>query len=254
MESKVKEILRRGEVALGSFVTEFGLPSVAEIYGLSGFDFLVADTEHSAFNLETVANLVRGAKAAGLDTIVRIRENSPSLFAQALDLGAEGLLVPHCDTKEDAIRAVRAAKYAPLGERGVFGAGPAAKYGTVEGYFEKANRGTLLAVQIESALAVENIEEILEVEGIDVFFVGPYDLSQSLGRIGQITDPEVERAVKKVIAAAKERQRDTGILVLDYELARKWLKEGVRFLAYGVDAIIFRQALGEIARTLKQGG
>ena len=251
MPSRVKDLLAKKKLALGSFITEIPSPAVPEIFGLAGFDFVIADTEHSSFTLETVANLVRGGRLAGTDVFVRVRENNPSLITQALDTGSQGIVVPHCDTKEDALAAVRRAKYSPLGERGVFGASAAAKYGLVEDYFNKANQGTMVIVQIESEEAVENAGEISSVKGVDVVFVGPYDLSQTLGLIGEVNHPRVEKAIRKVLAAAKKFEKPAGILVVDLPGARKWIKEGVSFLVYSVEALIFRQSLEEIARNVR---
>lgn len=235
---KVKSALEADRFVIGSFVT-IGAPALAEVMGLAGFDFLVIDAEHGPLSIETAENLVRAAELAGTAPLVRVAENNPAAITRALDIGAHGVQVPHITTADQARRAVQAAKYYPGGSRGV-AMMRSAQYSAVQPstYFARANAETMVVLQCETAAAVENLPEILEVEGIDVIFVGPYDLSQSLGTPGQVNKPEVQdmigRALDTIIASGVA----AGTVALSPAHARLLIQKGVRYLTLGADYLL----------------
>src|SRR4030042_3992909 len=202
MQKDIKAALKSGQPLIGSF---FRLPSpdLAEIFGEAGFYFIIIDQEHGPLTPETTSNLVRACDLVGMAAIVRIPDNQPWYFQHALDVGALGVQVPQIRTLADAERAVQLSKFSPLGRRGVCRNVRAARYSARDrfDYLEGSNRDTVVVIQIESKEGVENITEILGVPGIDVVFIGPYDLSQSLGLPGQVEHRLGRSAMEQVVPA-----------------------------------------------------
>jgi 2-keto-3-deoxy-L-rhamnonate aldolase RhmA len=210
LASKIQEKLRRGEVSLGSWIS-MGHVSSAEILASAGFEWIVIDTEHTAIDVSEVLRLIMAIEGRGCIPLVRLAWNDPIQAKAVLDSGAAGILVPMVNSKAEAELAVKSIKYPPLGIRGV-GLARAQGYGqTFKEYVEAANRDTLLLLQIEHIDAVNNIEEILSVEGVDGTYIGPYDLSMSMGLPGQIHHPEVRAAMDRVLKATIEKGLAPGI-------------------------------------------
>jgi len=239
----VKARLRERGFVLGTFV-EVGAPGLVEIVGLAGFDFTVIDCEHAAFSGELVGELIRAAENASTSPVVRIRCNDPGAALEALDLGAAGLHIPQIASPEDALRAVRATKFPPLGCRGFNPYVRAAQYGTVgiDTFRKASDEDTLVVLHIEAHESIGKIEEILAVPGIDVAFLGPYDLSQTLGIPGEVTHARVREAMRAVVRAAKPHGVAVGCFANDPEQAEIWLGEGVSYLTYSVDSWLFLDA------------
>ena len=201
--NKMKEKLRAGQPAFGVSMM-IPSPQIIEMIGELGFDWVLIDCEHGTISLETVELMVMAAEASGLTPIVRPWTNSADAILRVMDRGAMGVQVPHVNTAQDARRAVESVKYHPLGRRGMASGTRPAQYGlgvsAIE-YVEWVNRETLVCVQLEEAEALHNIDAILGVEGVDVYFVGPSDLGQSMGYPGQPGVPEVEGAIDDAFAA-----------------------------------------------------
>ena len=238
-ENKLKAKLNNGEVALGPFVN---LNSVAliEIAAYAGFDFVILDTEHGPLDILTAENLCRVAQGTGITPIVRIRENDPAQILRALDIGAGGVQVPQICTKEDAEAVVHAAKYAPLGMRGVSPYTRAARY-FVDGarIFERLNAESMVLIHLEGVEGLENLEEIISVPGLDVIFLGPYDLSQSLGIPGQVSDPRVVDRMREAAEQINAAGLTVGTFADSPEAARRWIDAGVRYVSLSVDTGIY---------------
>ena len=195
--NRMKSLLLSGKPAFGVSIM-IPSPQIVEMVGRLGFDWILIDLEHGAITLETAEELVRAAESVGLTPIARPRENTAADILQLMDRGAMGVQVPHVNTAEDARRAVAAVKYHPLGTRGLGGGTRAADYGfggAFDQYVETANREALVCVQIEEEEGVGNADAICQVEGVDVVFVGPSDLSQSMGFPGNPGAPEVQQAI-----------------------------------------------------------
>ncbi|MBA7554260.1 2-keto-3-deoxy-L-rhamnonate aldolase [subsurface metagenome] len=249
----IKEKMNRGEFVVGPFMKSRD-PAMAEIVGLAGFDFAILDMEHSALSIESMEDLIRMAEVRGIDSIVRVPEISESAISGPLDAGASGVLVPHVDTRKQAEEVVFLSKFSPLGERGMDVFARAADYSHLpkEVFLREANRKTLLIVQIEGKKGVENLDEILQVKGLDTIFVGPYDLSQSLGVPGEIDHPKVVEKIKQVVGKVRKAGLSLGIYVDDVETAKKWIDLGVQFIALLVDAVIFFRACQSLVAPLKK--
>jgi 4-hydroxy-2-oxoheptanedioate aldolase len=238
-----KARLREKGFVAGPFVG-VGSPALVEMLGLAGFDFVVIDCEHAAFSGEMAGQLIRAAEAAVIAPLVRVRRNDPGDILEALDLGAVGLHVPQIGTPDDARRAVEASKFPPLGCRGFNPFVRAARYGAcgVEEFRRTADDDTLLVLHIEARESLEKVEQIVATPGFDVAFLGPYDLSQTLGIPGEVTHPRVREAMRAVVQAARPHGVAVGCFANNAEQARLWLDEGVSYLAYSVDSVMFLEA------------
>jgi 4-hydroxy-2-oxoheptanedioate aldolase len=205
----LKAKLLSGEPAFGVSVM-FPSPQLVEMAGRLGFDWVLIDCEHGSISPESAETMVLAAEAVGITPVARPWVNSEEAILRLLDRGAMGVQVPHVNTAADARRAVESVKYSPRGRRGLASGTRSAGYGltaSMSEYTQVANRETLVCVQLEEAEALENIDEILQVEGVDVFFLGPSDLSQSLGHPGRPDAPEVrlamDEAFDKITAAGR---------------------------------------------------
>jgi 4-hydroxy-2-oxoheptanedioate aldolase len=226
---------------------------ICEILGHAGFDFCLIDLEHGAINLETAENMVRATETAGMASIIRVAHNRPELISQALDLGAGGVHIPTISTREEAQEAVWASKFAPLGGRGVHPAVRASRYSADQPiYFNKANNETIVVLAIEGTKGVDNIGEILKVKCIDAVFVGPYDLSQSLGIVGQVTHPKVVDKIQEIIALSKKADVAVGIFTDMPEGAKDWAKQGVLYCCSGLVAKMLFQACSDYVKRVRR--
>ena len=239
----LKTKLKNNELTIGSWIM-MNTPMSVEVMSLAGFEWLVIDIEHTSINLETTENLIRTIQANGIDALVRVSKNEEVVIKKVLDMGANGIIVPMVSSKEDALQAVEYAKYPPIGKRGV-GLYRASKYGIgFEKYKKWVDKELIIIAQIEHIHAVRNIDEILEVEGIDGIIIGPYDLSGSMGYPGEFDRIDVKDAVSKVLEKCKEKDIPSGFHVVDTDALKlqEKIKEGCTFLAYGIDYFFMRDA------------
>jgi 4-hydroxy-2-oxoheptanedioate aldolase len=247
---RFREAISQGMV-IGPFSKSLD-PAFIEIMGHTGFDFVVLDLEHGPNSVLSLQNLIRAAEVSGLFPIVRVKHNSPSLISEVLDVGAGGIQAPSISSKEEAEEVVHAARFAPLGMRGVCRFVRAASYSSLDRYeyFAQANT-TVVVLQLEGVAAVRNIRQILSVKGVDIIFVGPYDLSQSLGVPGDVENPRVTEAMKTIVDECLTRDVVVGTFVDTIEGARKWRAAGVRYLCYSVDVGLFTEKCQETTRFLR---
>lgn len=236
MRNLLKEKLYNGENTIGPFM-KLPSPAVVEVFGLAGFDYVIIDCEHGPLDMMIAEEMIRAAHLANVSAVVRVGENNPLMIAKALDIGADAVQIPQVSTKEDAMQAVKSAKFAPLGERGVCRYVRAAKYSSLDKtqYFKTANTDTLVIAQIEGLEGINNLDDILDVEGIDVIFIGPYDLSQSLGITGDVKNIKVLDKMKEVIEKAKLKNKIVGTFVDDIETGKKFKEAGIQYISYSVD-------------------
>lgn len=254
MKNKSLEKLNRKETVFGIFCN-LNSPEAVEIMGLAKFDFVILDMEHGPFTPETVQNLARAAERRGLTPLARTTSGSRTDILRALDTGACGIVVPQVETPEDAREIAKWSRYHPEGLRGV--AMPrSADFGSKDifEYFEEANKETLVAVQIESQEALDNLDAILEVPGIDMAFVGPFDLSQSLGIPGQVTHERIEKALDSILSACQRHGKFSGIFAANAAQARKLAERGFGFIAVGLDTTLLYSAakalVGDLGKTI----
>lgn len=252
LAAAVKADLKAGRPSIGSWLS-MAHESIAEILAGAGYDWVVVETEHTAIDNSEVLRLMMAIEGAGSLPFVRVAWNDPIQIKAVLDSGAAGILVPMVNSAADARAAVDACKYPPLGKRGV-GLARAQGYGqNFKEYVERANEDGLLMVQIEHVDAVRNIEEILDVEGIDGTFIGPYDMSLSMGIPGQLEHPDILAAMDTVLEATKAKGLTPGIHLVHPDGAERRLAEvlgkGYRFLAMGTDILFLGDSARSLART-----
>lgn len=237
----LRERLKQGETVLGTFQF-MRSPMATEALGLAGLDFVIIDQEHGPLSAERSLQMCYAAENGGTCPVVRVRRNDEAEVQRALDIGASGVEIPQIETKADAQDAVNASRFAPLGERGLTPYVRAGKYTGGPQYTEKQNEKVTLIIHIEGTKGVENLDEILSVEGIDVIFIGPYDLSQSLGIPGQVMHESVKEMMKSVCKRASEAGKLVGTFAETPETAQQWIDIGVQYVGYKVDVtILLRQ-------------
>lgn len=241
----------KDDCALGVF-SKTSDPGFIEVLGHAGMDYVIIDLEHGPNSVQTAQNLIRAAQVTGLMPIVRVKESCSSVMAEVLDIGAGGIQVPQIQSKADAEKVIKLTKFSPLGERGVCRFVRAANYSAKDRfqYFKDANEAVII-LQVEGKEGIENLDEILSVEGVDVLFIGPYDLSQSLGVPGQIDNPLVQEEMLKIIKKCAEKGISVGTFVDTKENALKWKSLGVKYISYSVDMGIFYDAAKSIVEMLK---
>lgn len=250
-DNKVRAKLKRGEPVFGTMLTECANPALAKILADAGFDYFFFDLEHGAFTLQTTAPIVQMARLANIVPIVRVTDGLYHLIAPALDIGAQGILVPRVETREVAERSIAALRYPPLGVRGVFGgkgnndfvASPLLEY------TRHANENILAIIQIESKTAVERADELLATPGLDAVLVGPWDLALSLGV--EPSDPLVGEMTQRVIAAAKRHHVASGIHTGDPAQIKMWQARGMTLLSCLTDLELMRNAVQNLAKELR---
>tara|TARA_Y100000991_G_C21959987_1_gene343983 strand:- start:776 stop:1510 length:735 start_codon:yes stop_codon:yes gene_type:complete len=230
---------------IGSWIT-LNNSSVAEIMSGCGFDWLCVDMEHSIIDYTQAQLLIATIQSKGIKAFVRVGENNNRIIKRVLDAGADGIIVPMVNNKEDAIKAINSVKYPPNGNRGV-GLARAQDYGFgFDDYKNNIADNIKLIVQIEHIDAINNLEEILSLDGIDGTFIGPYDLSGSMGKPGKYNDDDVKSVIRNYEITAKKYNKLIGYHVIepDYKLVEKKIKDGYNFIAFSLDTLF----LGTIAR------
>ena len=234
--------LRAGEAVRGCFVRSPD-PDLAEFVAAAGWDFLVFDGEHGRIASTDVADLARAAEVRGVSPIARVPRNEPSTILRFLDAGVHGIHVPWVNTPDEARQVIEAAKYRPEGFRGLAG-NRSIDWRVTPETVTQANAETMVIIHIETADAVEEIDGFLEVAGIDVLFVGPTDLSHSLGHPGRRDHPEVVAAIERVAQAVVDSPVAFGIYAGDSATARRWIERGARYVTTGIESLL-GPAMGE---------
>ncbi len=232
----LKTKLQSGCLALGSWIT-LPNPAVAEIFARAGYDWLVVDLEHSTLTIEQAGELIRVIELAGSAPLVRLTSNEPNQIKRVMDAGAHGIVVPMVNTPQDAVEAVSSTRYAPAGIRGV-GLARAQGYGVnFKEYLKWQENGPVVIVQIEHKLALDSLEEILNVDGVDGYIIGPYDLSCSMGIPGQFDHVDFIEAMDFIKHTGFKIDKPGGLHVVepDQKLLNQTIEAGFRFVAYSVD-------------------
>lgn len=221
---------------------------VVEMIAIAGFDFVVLDMEHGPYALDSVRSCVLAAHARGMSAVVRVRSPEPSLLGSVLDIGADGVLAPHVSSAAMARQVVEAARFAPEGSRGANPYVRAAEYGEGSDWFAKANRDVVVMVMIEGVDGLSALSGILEVPGLDVVFLGPVDISHSMGVPGQPNHPMVLDVMEEAARQAAARGLCTAVFAPDVERARSWRSRGIRMIVCGVDTNHIRSGLSTVMR------
>tara|TARA_B110000305_G_C19462041_1_gene655185 strand:- start:4946 stop:5734 length:789 start_codon:yes stop_codon:yes gene_type:complete len=245
-KSLLKSKLNSNTLSLGSWIT---IPSqqVVEIMGTAGLEWLCIDLEHAPISIESACNLIGHIQGNGMQALVRVSKNEEVVIKRVLDAGADGIIVPMIKSKKDAIEAVSYVKYPPTGKRGV-GLNRAQKYGCdFKNYKNWTENNVVIIPQIEHIEAVNNLEEILSVKGIDGLIVGPYDLSASMGYPGDYNRDDVKKALQKIDLITKKMNKPLGFHVIEsnHEMVIKKIVKGYSFIAFSIDFFF----LGDLLRS-----
>ncbi|MDJ1007390.1 MAG: aldolase/citrate lyase family protein [Paracoccaceae bacterium] len=244
--NRFKSALKEGRHQLGIW-NSIGGNTVPELLGGAGFDWVLIDCEHGPIEtVEVLPALQTLAAFPEVSAVVRPAANDPVLFKRLLDMGAQSLLVPYIQSAEEARAAVAAMRYGPRGIRGMAGMTRATRYGRVENYFAEAERELCLIVQIESEAGVEAFDEIVGVDGVDGAFVGPTDLSASLGHPGEVSHPVVTDAIDHVFARGAALGVPVGLMALEEPVAKARIAGGSAFTAVGVDLVLLAEAVARL--------
>lgn len=232
----LKKNLQQGKLSLGTWIT-LGHASIAEIFAKAGFDWLVVDLEHSTISIDQAGELIRTIDLAGVAPLVRLTFNDINQIKRVMDAGAHGIVVPNINTPQEAKDAVSATRYAPLGRRGV-GLGRAQQYGPgFKKYLDWQKDGPIVIVMIEHESALDHLEDIFAVPGVDGFIIGPYDLSCSMGMPGEFERPEFAAVMQRILKVGLQAGCAAGLHIVEPDPAylRQAISEGYCLIAYGVD-------------------
>lgn len=255
MKNNIKERLARGEQVLGTMITVFDNPEIAKILKVCGFDFFIVDCEHGHFDYQSVGNIMSVAREAGIPGFVRIPEVKREVVLKYMEMGSTGLLLPNTETVEQAKALVEYSKYYPLGNRGVSLLRSHTGFEKIDSavdYMKRCNDENVLMIQIESPKGVENIDKLMAIEGIDAAFIGPNDLSQSMGIMGQTDNPKFIAALDSVIAAAKAKGKYSGIHMMAVPALAPWMAKGMTLNLWANDIVMMMNAAKEGIAKLKK--
>lgn len=252
--NRFRQVVKEGRIPLGTMVWEFGTRGMPKILEAADIDFVLIDMEHSTFDGERVADLLALLKATPIAPFVRVPQRLYHFLARVMDAGALGAMVANVETPDEAREIVDAVKYAPMGRRGV-GLGSAhTDFLSVDppAYFREANENTTIIAMIESPRGVANAEAIAAMPGIDVLWVGHFDLTQAMGIPAQFHHPDFLDAIRKVIAATRKHGKVAGINPTSPEQAEEWIAAGFNAISWGNDSTIYRNALSSAIQTLRR--
>jgi 2-dehydro-3-deoxyglucarate aldolase/4-hydroxy-2-oxoheptanedioate aldolase len=253
--NEVKRKLKNGEKVFGTMIKEARNINIAEILEIAGFDYFVIDMEHAAYDMATIAPILEFARKTGITGVVRIPRLDYAYVAKALDMGAEGIWVPHLDTVEEAKELVRFGKYPPEGKRGaavpIFRQKERQEFKQAADFFRAVNEETLLIAQMESAEAIGNVEAITAVPGIDVAMMGTQDLSLDMGYPGQGNHPEMRAAVQKVVDACRKNGKASGNHIPGIDDLRYWIGQGMQMITWSYETNMIIDRGREALRALK---
>lgn len=256
MKNLVKEKFAAQKKTLGTF-HEIGSSTAVELLAYGGLDFVIIDTEHGPFDVEKTQEFIRATQKTNMTPFVRVKDSQRNSILKMLDIGAHGLIIPDIRSVDEVKKVVEYGKYFPVGNRGVAPASGSAFWTAdyasqgLEHYFKVSNEETLLLPQCETRECLEHIEEIVNIDGVDGIFVGPYDLSTSLGKPGQLNDPEVVEAIQHILDTCKKANKISFIYAGSHEAAEKDYEIGFDAVCYGMDAMILLDAVKNIVNDLR---
>lgn len=252
--NRFRQALESKGCAFGHMIMEFGTRGVAQIVEAAGADFTLVDMEHSGFDIDRVSDLMAWFKATTVTPMVRVPQPQYHFLARCLDAGAMGVMIPNVETAGQAAEIVRAVKYAPMGARGV-GLGTAhTDYSMPDpkAYLDEANASTVVICQIESPEGVRNAEAIAATPGVDCLWVGHFDLSHAMGIAGAFQDPRFLEALKRVPAVCTAHGKWAGVQPGSMDQAREWWSYGYRVISWRSDIALFRIALADGLKQLRE--
>lgn len=243
----LKERLKNGEYAYGTMISVFDTPDIVRILKNCGIEWFFYDGEHGYPNIDRLYGIFGYARLLGLPGLLRIPQINKTEIFRAMDMGVDGIVCPNVETVEEAKELVRLAKYAPRGERGVSLTRPHTGYHSIDAlsYMEQANNDTMLICQMESPKGIGNLDAILDIEGVDGILVGPNDLTQSMGILKQLDNPEYLAMIDRIIELCKKHNKIVGIPGKDIKTLEYWRKKGVQLLQWGSDVSLLMSKIKE---------
>jgi 2-dehydro-3-deoxyglucarate aldolase/4-hydroxy-2-oxoheptanedioate aldolase len=254
MKSNVKTRLKNGEKIIGTMITAFSNPEIVKMLKVVGFDLFIVDCEHGPFDFSEIAGLFAMGRECGIAPMIRIPEVRREIVLKAMEMGAAGILVPSVESVQTAKDLITYSKYAPMGNRGVSllrGHTGWEKTPPAPEYMKQQNEDSLLMTQIESPAGVAIVDELMALDGIDALFVGPNDLSQSLGIMGQMDHPKFHEAMEKIIAAAKKAGKYSGIHMMATDALAPWIAKGMTLNLWSNEVMMMMTAAREGLAKLK---
>ena len=254
-ENRLRTRAERGEVQIGTWITMIRTPGILTLLQAAGLDFARIDMEHGAFSMETVADMAALARALDFPLVVRPPEGSREWITRLLDAGVPNLHVPQVDTPEHAVQVARAARYAPLGERGMYGFGPHTGYRwtPITEHTAATNAQVHVTVMLESRRAFDRLDEIAAVPGIDALTLGPSDLAQDLGVLGMPTQAEaIDEHRRRLVAAARRHGKGVAMLTDSVEGVRQMIALGATLVNYASDAAVLRAGYASVVGAIRR--
>jgi len=248
--NKFKHALAAGELQIGLW-SSLCSPLCAELIGYSGFDWIVLDMEHSPNDVPMIMTQLQATASSGTSMVVRPAWNDMVMIKRVLDIGAQTIILPHVQNAEEAQAAVKYARYPRAGVRGAAGTTRASAFGRIKDYMRKIDEETCILVQVETIEAIEELEEIALVEGIDGIFIGPSDLSASMGHLGNAGHEEVQAVIKQAAITMAKAGIPSGILGVQEEAARRYVGWGYKFVAVGNDIVLLADAADSLCKRFK---
>ncbi len=247
--SRVLQNLKQGRPTLG-IALHLNDPNLFEMASLMGFEAIWLDLEHHYHSVETAANLIRGARVGGCDVVARPGKGEFMRMARLLEAGATGIMYPRCDSAEEAAEVVKWAKFAPIGKRGFDGSGPDVPYllTPMKDYLQHANQNTFVIIQIEEPAALEQVDAIFAVPGVDMVMLGPADFSVLTGIPGEFGHPSIRGAIERVAAAAQRAGKSWAATCGSLEIAQKYIEMGARLVFHGCDLVYVFQGLEKLKK------
>lgn len=251
-ENTLKKLLKTGKSCIGTW-SVIPSASTANIMAIAGFDFVIIDMEHGPASFETAEDMVRALEGGSCAPLIRLPSNESSAILRALEIGAHGVVVPQIETPEQAKNVILAAKYAPIGSRGMSVFTRSSGYYAVgqKGRTDNENKETMVILLVEGVKGIKNLEAIADVGNIDVIYIGTYDLSQSLGIPDQVDSPRIIKEVESCVKKIKNKGIAAGILAQSASDIKQWSDIGIQFISYMVDCGIFHQACSNIVNQFK---
>jgi 2-keto-3-deoxy-L-rhamnonate aldolase RhmA len=252
--NRFKQAISEGRVPLGHMIWEFGTRGMAKVLDQAGLDFVLIDMEHTGFDTERVADLIAWFKATSIAPFVRVPQRLYHFLARVMDAGALGVMVANVETGQQAREIVDAVKYAPLGNRGLGLGGAHNDFVPPDpvAYIRHANENTTIICQIESKTGLTNVDEIAAVEGVDVLWLGHFDLTQSMGILGQFQHPDFLKAMRSVVEATRKVHKRCGIQPGSAAQADEWMAMGFNVISWGSDVAVYRAAMNSAIASLRE--
>jgi 2-keto-3-deoxy-L-rhamnonate aldolase RhmA len=252
-QNSLRARLLAGQPVVGTMIQEVGTPFIVYALANAGFDFVYVDMEHGRFDLETAAGLIQTIRLTNMVPLVRVPDNQYHLIARVMDAGAQGVMIPRVETAEQAALAVQRVRYPPMGKRGLAVTRGHNDYKRQDAltFSAEANRENLVIVQIESTAAVNSIDEIISVPGVDAALIGPADLSLSLGISLKMDDPAMVAAINKVVTSCKRHNVLTGLHVGDTNALNYWSKNGILLLSGSSDLDILIDGSKQLCKSYR---